>query len=102
MTSIQGYLTLLQECEDKQEQGQCIKIIKAKTGYLTDLVQEFYDLSVIENEQVDVECERVDINRIVTDCLIEKYYESNQPFKQKILLYGYTEITLSVNELLKI
>ena len=36
---------------------------------------EFYDLSVIENEQVDVECERVDINRIVTDCLIEKYYE---------------------------
>lgn len=105
MTSIQGYLTLLQECEDKQEQGQCIKIIKAKTDYLTDLVQEFYDLSVIENEQVDVECERVDINRIVTDCLIEKYYEfekSNQPFKQKILLYGYTEITLSVNELLKI
>ena len=75
LTSIQGYLTLLQECEDKQEQGQCIKIIKAKTGYLTDLVQEFYDLSVIENEQVDVECERVDINRIVTDCLIEKYYE---------------------------
>ena len=75
LTSIQGYLTLLQECEDKQEQGQYIKIIKAKTDYLTDLVQEFYDLSVIENEQVDVECERVDINRIVTDCLIEKYYE---------------------------
>lgn len=75
LTSIQGYLTLLQECEDKQEQGQCLKIIKAKTDYLTDLVQEFYDLSVIENEQVDVECERVDINRIVTDCLIEKYYE---------------------------
>lgn len=40
-----------------------------------DIEQEFYDLSVIENEQVDVECERVDINRIVTDCLIEKYYE---------------------------
>ena len=75
LTSIQGYLTLLQECEDKQEQGQYIKIIKAKTDYLTDLVQEFYDLSVIENEQVDVECESVDINRIVTDCLIEKYYE---------------------------
>ncbi len=43
------------------------KINDAKTDYLTDLVQEFYDLSVIENEQVDVECERVDINRIVTD-----------------------------------
>ena len=36
LTSIQGYLTLLQECEDKQEQGQYIKIIKAKTDYLTD------------------------------------------------------------------
>ena len=75
LTSIQGYLTLLQECEDKQEQDQYIEIIKAKTDYLTDLVQEFYDLSVVENEQFDVECEKVDINRIVTDCLIEKYYE---------------------------
>ena len=43
LTSIQGYLTLLQECEDKQEQDQYIEIIKAKTDYLTDLVQEFYD-----------------------------------------------------------
>ena len=73
MTSLQGYLTLLQECENKQEQEQYLKIIKAKTDYLTELVQEFYDLSVLENEQSDVECERIDINRIVTDCLIEKY-----------------------------
>ena len=28
--------------------------------------------------------------------------KSSQSFKQKILLYGYTEIILSVNELLKI
>lgn len=75
LTSLQGYLTLLQECENKQEQEQYLKIIKAKTDYLTELVQEFYDLSVLENEQSDVECERIDINRIVTDCLIEKYYE---------------------------
>ena len=30
LTSIQGYLTLLQECEDKQEQDQYIEIIKQK------------------------------------------------------------------------
>ena len=104
LTSIQGYLTLLQECEDKQEQGQCIKIIKAKTDYLTDLVQEFYDLSVIENEQVDVECERVDINRIVTDCLIEKYYEFGeiQPTIQTentpVWIYGNTLICKRIIE----
>ena len=94
LTSIQGYLTLLQECEDKQEQDQYIEIIKAKTDYLTDLVQEFYDLSVVENEQFDVECEKVDINRIVTDCLIEKYYEFGeiQPIiqteKSPVWIYG--------------
>lgn len=75
LTSIQGYLTLLQECESKREQEQYIKIIKAKTDYLTALVQEFYDLSVIENEAFDIKREKVDINRVVTDCLIEKYYE---------------------------
>lgn len=71
-----------------------IEIIKAKTDYLTDLVQEFYDLSVVENEQFDVECEKVDINRIVTDCLIEKYYEFGeiQPIiqteKSPVWIYG--------------
>lgn len=75
LTSIQGYLTLLQECESKREQEQYIKIIKAKTDYLTALVQEFYDLSVIENEAFDIKREKVDINRVVTDFLIEKYYE---------------------------
>ena len=45
LTSIQGYLTLLQECEDKQEQGQYIKIIKAKTDYLTDLVLSLIHIS---------------------------------------------------------
>ena len=47
LTSIQGYLTLLQECEDKQEQGQYIKIIKAKTDYLTDLVQQPFVLAIL-------------------------------------------------------
>ena len=94
LTSLQGYLTLLQECENKQEQEQYLKIIKAKTDYLTELVQEFYDLSVLENEQSDVECERIDINRIVTDCLIEKYYEFGeiQPIiqteKSPVWIYG--------------
>lgn len=75
LTSMQGYLTLLQNCQDGKEQKQYINIIKSKTDYLTDLVQEFYDLSVVENEQFHVECEKVDINRIVTDSLLEKYCE---------------------------
>lgn len=77
-----------------QTKIEYIEIIKAKTDYLTDLVQEFYDLSVVENEQFDVECEKVDINRIVTDCLIEKYYEFGeiQPIiqteKSPVWIYG--------------
>ena len=98
LTSIQGYLTLLQECEDKQEQGQCIKIIKAKTDYLTDLVQEFYDLSVIENEQVDVECERVDINRIVTDCLIEKPFAKEEELRAKTARLDELNILLNMDK----
>lgn len=74
LTSMQGYLTLLQECEEKERQ-QYIRIIQAKTDYLTGLVQDFYDLSVIENGELDFEMAKVDLNRIVTDCLIEKYHE---------------------------
>ena len=75
LTSIRGYLTLLQECEDEEERRQYLEIIRSKTDYLTCLVQEFYDLSVIENEQTQIPVQKVDINRIVTECVLEKYYE---------------------------
>ena len=75
LTSIQGYLTLLKDCEDKEEQEHYFSVIQAKTNYLTELLQIFYDLSLIESEDYILEIEKIDVNRIVTDCLIDKYYE---------------------------
>ncbi|MDE7422683.1 MAG: HAMP domain-containing histidine kinase, partial [Lachnospiraceae bacterium] len=75
LTSIKGYLTLLKCCNDEEAQEKYLSIIQAKADYLTDLVQIFYDLSLIDNENYTLEIEKLDINRIVTDCLIEKYNE---------------------------
>lgn len=75
LTSIQGYLTLLKDCEDKEEQEHYFSVIQAKTNYLTELLQIFYDLSLIESEDYILEIEKIDVNRIVTDCLIDKYNE---------------------------
>jgi len=75
LTSIQGYLTLLKDCENKDERENYLSIIQTKADYLTDLVQVFYDLSLIDREDYILEIEKVDINKIVTDCLIEKYSE---------------------------
>ncbi len=75
LTSIQGYLTLLKDCEDKEEQEHYFSVIQAKTDYLTELVQIFYDLSLIESDDYILGIEKIDVNRIVTDCLINKYNE---------------------------
>ena len=75
LTSIQGYLTLLKDCEDKEEQEHYFSVIQAKTDYLTELVQIFYDLSLIESDDYILGIEKIDVNRIVTDCLIGKYNE---------------------------
>ena len=75
LTSIQGYLVLLKGCESKEEQEHYISIIQAKADYLTELVQIFYDLSLIDREDYILEVEKLDINRIVTNCLIDKYNE---------------------------
>lgn len=75
LTSIQGYLTLLKDCEDKEEQEHYFSVIQAKTNYLTELLQIFYDLSLIESDDYILEIEKIDVNRIVTDCLIDKYNE---------------------------
>lgn len=75
LTSIQGYLVLLKSCERKEEQEHYLSIIQAKADYLTELLQIFYDLSLIDREAYILEVEKLDINRIVTDCLIDKYNE---------------------------
>ncbi len=75
LTSIQGYLVLLKGCESKEEQEHYISIIQTKADYLTELLQVFYDLSLIDREDYILEVEKLDINRIVTNCLIDKYNE---------------------------
>lgn len=75
LTSIQGYLTLLKDCEDQEEREHYFSVIQAKTDYLTELLQIFYDLSLIESDDYILEIEKLDVNRIVTDCLIDKYNE---------------------------
>ena len=75
LTSIQGYLTLLKDCEDKEEQEHYFSVIQAKTDYLAELLQIFYDLSLIESDDYILGIEKLDVNRIVTDCLIDKYNE---------------------------
>lgn len=75
LTSIQGYLALLKSCENKEEQEHYFSVIQAKADYLTELLQVFYDLSLIDSEDYVLEIEKLDINRIVTDCLVGKYNE---------------------------
>ncbi len=75
LTSIRGYLTLLQNSKNPEEQRKYFSVIQSKADYLTDLVQSFYDLSVIENENYIMEIQKLDINKLVTDCLIGKYNE---------------------------
>lgn len=75
LTSIQGYLLLLKDCENKEEQEHYFSIIQAKADYLTELLQIFYDLSLLDSEDYILEVEKLDINRMVTDCLLDKYSE---------------------------
>ena len=75
LTSIQGYLALLKSCENKEEQEHFLSVIQAKADYLTELLQIFYDLSFIDREDFILETETLDINRMVTNCLIDKYNE---------------------------
>lgn len=75
LTSIQGYLALLKSCENKEEQEHFLSVIQAKADYLTELLQIFYDLSLIDHEDFILETETLDINRMVTNCLIDKYNE---------------------------
>ncbi len=70
LTSIIGYLTML---NDKGIKDEYIDIITHRAKALSELVNDFYELTVLEDEDYSLDCERLDIVALLTECIIGSY-----------------------------
>lgn len=74
LTSIRGYLELINDYEvTEEEKKDYINIVDKRAKVLQNLIQDFYDLSRLENNEYNFNMEEIDINKEVREQVLMFY-----------------------------
>lgn len=72
LSSIMGYITLLDNCTEK-EKKEYINIIQRKSEELNLLINNFYEVSLLDNSSLKIDITSIDIVQIIMDIVISNY-----------------------------
>lgn len=75
LTSILGYLRVLDQSGLEQEDKEALAIIQRKAYLLQRLISQFYDFSRLTSEDYVLEMEQIDIARLLRETVIDYYQE---------------------------
>lgn len=67
LTSVIGYLQVAQRSDNAEEKNANIEIALERARYLNDLVNDFFDISLIESEQSEADIEKVNLSEIICE-----------------------------------
>lgn len=73
LTSIVGYIDLLEKTEDREEFLSYIDIVRKKASSLQKLVVDFYDISLLEDKNYQIDLEELTPSYILEDIIMEYY-----------------------------
>jgi signal transduction histidine kinase len=71
LTSIIGYLQLLGKSELSENQREKINILKKKSDILQNLISSFFEITIIENDSVHINLEKINLNNFIQDALLQ-------------------------------
>lgn len=74
LTSLDGYVQLLQESEDKEEQRRYLTIIHERIHSLKEMLEELFTFSKLQNETYELELTSCSVNQILRKTIFS-YYE---------------------------
>ena len=75
LTSLDGYFQLLSESEDKEKNKRYITIIKDRIKALSDMLEELFTFTKLENKTYNIKMCKCDMNEIVRETLFSYYEE---------------------------
>lgn len=75
LTSIIGYLQIAKRSADQKEMIANVEIALERAKYLNKLVNDFFELSLIETDQVDLELEKVNLCEIICEEILAENVE---------------------------
>lgn len=67
LTSIIGYLQVAERSEDRAEMIENIDIALDRAKYLNKLVNDFFELSLIQSGQVEIKVEKVNLSEVICE-----------------------------------
>ena len=67
LTSIIGYLQVAQKSKDGEEKEANIDIALDRARYLNNLVNDFFEISLIESDQVNISLEKVNLCELICE-----------------------------------
>ncbi|WP_271813873.1 sensor histidine kinase [Clostridium beijerinckii] len=71
LTSIIGYLQLLEKSELSENQKEKISIIKRKSEILHNLITSFFEITIIENDRMHINLEKINMNNFLSDAMLQ-------------------------------
>ncbi len=97
LTSIRGYIQLLgRDGISAEERKDYVEIVNNRTSRLQSLLDDFFELAVIESPEDDLNVERLDMTSLIADMAVSYYDGFNKRGivpaivlpNQKIMAYG--------------
>lgn len=95
LTSMLGYIQILQETTNDESQIRYLNIIEKRTNSLNKLVDDFYDISILESEEYPVTITKINPIVILQEQLAMYYEDLTNHFEQVII--NITEDTVFSN-----
>lgn len=72
LSAIRGYITLLENCTEK-EKKEYLNIIQRKSEDLNLLINNFYEVSLLDNSSLKIDTTPIDIVQVIMDIVISNY-----------------------------
>lgn len=93
LTSIVGYIDLLEKPLSKEDKEKYLNILKKKSSTLQKLVEDFYEITLIEDINYTLEIAEVSPGYILEDVIMEYYNDfENIGLSLNINIEGYKKI----------
>ena len=73
LTSLDGYIQLMEECEDLEEQQRYLSIIHERIHSLNEMLEELFTFTKLKNESYNLELTSCCINRILKETVFSYY-----------------------------
>ena len=75
LTSVLGYLELMEDSNSKEEQQEFLGIIRKRAKLLQSFIQDFYEMSIVEGDNYPILLENVEVQSMLKDSMVAYFHE---------------------------